>query len=54
MRNVSAKLCTENQNTPFRINNIFENHAVCETMWKIVVEQSNHGWQHGGCVLQAG
>jgi hypothetical protein len=40
MRNVSDKICRENQNTHFVLNNFFfsENRAVCEIMWKNVVQ----------------
>jgi 6-phosphogluconolactonase/glucosamine-6-phosphate isomerase/deaminase len=40
MRNVSDKICRENQNTYFLFNNffIFENHSVYETMWKNILE----------------
>ena len=36
MRNVSDKICSENQNTHFVFNSHFfsENHAVYEIMWK--------------------
>jgi hypothetical protein len=33
------KNCRESQNTHFMFNNFFsKNHAVCETMWKNMVE----------------
>jgi len=40
MRNVSGKICKENQNTHFAHQNFFfpENHTVYEIMWKIMVE----------------
>ena len=40
MRNVLERSCTENQNTHFVLNNFFsfQNHAVCEIMWKSTVE----------------
>ena len=40
MRNVSHKSCRENQNTHSMFSNFFppENCAVCEIMWKNVVE----------------
>jgi hypothetical protein len=39
MRNVSDKICTENQNTHFMFNNFFpENLAVYEIMWKNTLE----------------
>jgi hypothetical protein len=37
MRNVSDGSCRGNQNTNFPFNNISENCAVCEIMWKNVV-----------------
>jgi hypothetical protein len=43
MRNVSDKICTENQNTNFILNNfslfVFENRTVYEIMWKKTVER---------------
>jgi hypothetical protein len=33
IRNISDKSCRENQNTDF----VFENHAVCEIMWKNIL-----------------
>ena len=40
MKNVSVKRCRENQNTRFMFNNFLfpENHAICEIMWKSMVE----------------
>jgi len=39
MRNVSDKSCKESQNTHFVFSNFFpENRAVCEIMWKNMVE----------------
>jgi len=39
MRNVSDKSCRENQNTHFVFNNFSsKNRAVCEIMWKNIVE----------------
>ena len=39
MRNVSDKSCRENQNTDFMFHNFFFlNRAVCEIMWKAVVQ----------------
>jgi hypothetical protein len=39
MRNVSDKLCRENQSTLFMFNNILSgNYTVFETMWKNLVE----------------
>jgi len=40
MRNVSDKICRENQNAHRTFKNPFpENRVVCEIMWKDVVEQ---------------
>jgi hypothetical protein len=40
MRNVSEKICRENQNTLFVLSNFFlENRAVYEIMWKNTVER---------------
>jgi hypothetical protein len=38
MRNISGKICKENENTHFMMNNFFENLTVCEIMWKNTVE----------------
>jgi hypothetical protein len=39
MRNVSDKSCRENQNTYFVFSkSVFENRAVYEKMWNIIVE----------------
>jgi hypothetical protein len=38
MRNVSRKSCRENQNTHFVSNNYFRNRAVCEMLWKNIIE----------------
>jgi hypothetical protein len=39
MRNVSDKICRENQNTNFMFKNFFlENCAIYEMMWKNIVE----------------
>ena len=39
MRNISDKICGEDQNSYFISNNfLFENHAVYEIMWKNIVE----------------
>jgi len=34
MRNVSEKVCTENQHTLVNFNNVFRNRAIYEAMWK--------------------
>jgi len=40
MKNVSDKSCRANQNTHFVFSNFFfENPAVCEIMWKNIVER---------------
>ena len=40
MRNVSDKICRENQNIHFMFNVFFsqKNRAVCEIMWENIVE----------------
>jgi len=39
MRNVSDKICRENQNTHFTLHKLFtENRTVYEIMWKIMVQ----------------
>jgi len=40
MRNVSEEICRENQNTRFKLNNLFlvENRSVSEITWKNVAE----------------
>jgi len=38
MRSVSGKICRENQNTHFLINNFFLNSVIYELMWKNMVE----------------
>jgi len=38
MKNVSDKSCREKQNTYFNFNNVFENRAIYETMWKNIVQ----------------
>ena len=54
MRNVSDKSCRENQNTHFMFKILFlEIHAICEMMWKKIVEQDRPHmlvWhRHGTC-----
>jgi hypothetical protein len=41
MRNISGKLCRENQNTHFVFSNVifFENRSVHEIMWRDIVER---------------
>ena len=39
MRNDSDKSCRENQNTHFVFGNFFFNSAVCELVWKNIVER---------------
>ena len=43
MRNVSDKICRENQNTHFVFNKFFffENRAVYEIMWENVIERGS-------------
>jgi len=39
MRNVSVKICRENQNTHFMLNYFsFENRAIYEIIWRTVVQ----------------
>jgi hypothetical protein len=38
LRNVSDEFCRDNQNTHFISSNFFGNPAVCEVMWKNIVE----------------
>jgi hypothetical protein len=57
MWNISNKSCRENQNIHFIFSNFFpENRAVCEIMWKNVVEPERPQLttQYGGCALNAG
>ena len=55
-RNVSDKSWTENQNPHFVFSNFlfFENRAVCEIMWKNIVERAVHRWKYGACAMNAG
>jgi len=56
MRNVWDKYCKENQNTNFMFNNVSENSAVYEIMWKSVVEPDRQRitmW-YSTCTLHAG
>jgi hypothetical protein len=39
MRNVSDKSCRESKNTHFVFNNFFKKIAVCEIMWKNIVQR---------------
>jgi hypothetical protein len=40
MRNVADKVCSENQNSYFVLSTFFfENRAVCEKIWKNIVER---------------
>ena len=60
MRNVSDKICRENQNTHFMFNFCFcvENNAVYELMWKNIVDPASHTLQYNvaqkECDLPAG
>jgi len=38
MKNVSDKSCIENQNTHFMFSVFLKNRAVCEILWKNIVE----------------
>ena len=53
-RNISAKSCSENQNTHFRfIKLFFENRAVCEIMWKkyFIACRPQMATAHAHCTL---
>ena len=52
-RNVLEKICRENQNTYFIFNNFYSaNRAVCEIMWKNVVEPDRtQTIEYGACAL---
>jgi hypothetical protein len=55
--NVSEKTRKGNQNTNFVFNNFFlEKRAVCDIMWKNIVEWSRAQMaiQYGACTLHAG
>ena len=53
LRSVSDKSCRENQNTFYVLQFFFlfcfvlENHAVCEIMWKNILQRTGHRWQYG-------
>jgi hypothetical protein len=53
MTNVSGKICRENPNTHFMFFFSFENRAVCEIMWKNVVEPDwpQMTMAHARCIL---
>jgi hypothetical protein len=54
MRNVSDKICTENQNTHFMFSNFFENPAFYEIMWKKYCragQATDDNMAHAHCVL---
>jgi hypothetical protein len=56
MRNVSDKICKENQNTHFIFNNFFfYSRAIYEKMWKIIVEPDMPQLTvlYGACALHA-
>jgi len=54
MRNVSDRICSENQ-THILCSIIFsKNCAVYEIMWKRFVQLGSHGWPCGTCALHAG
>jgi hypothetical protein len=38
MRNISGKICRENENTHFMLNNFYENLTFYEITWKNIVE----------------
>jgi hypothetical protein len=51
-RQVSDKLCGENQNTHFKFNNFISyNRAFYEIMWKNIVEPGKPRWQYGACAF---
>jgi hypothetical protein len=56
MRNISERICRENQNTHFIFNNFFffENRAFYGIMWKNIVEPAGHRLQYGACALHDG
>jgi hypothetical protein len=56
MRNISDKSRRESQNTRFLSNNFSEIHAVCEIMWKNIVEPDRLQMtkQYGACLLRVG
>ena len=45
MRNISQKCWRENQEAHFTFDNVSENHAVWEIMWKIWYSNRAHSWQ---------
>jgi len=53
IKHFSDQMCTDNQNIIFMSNNgfFFENRAVCEIMWKNIVERDSHRGQYGARVL---
>jgi hypothetical protein len=57
MRNVSYRICTENQNTHFVFNNFFfsDNRSVCEIMWKNMLQpdRPQMTMSYGSCALHA-
>jgi len=57
VRNISCKICRENQNTHFTFSNFFsENRVVQEIMWKNMVQPRRLKMtiQYGACALRAG
>ena len=55
MRNVSEKSCRENQNTHFVFSNVFffETRAICEIVWKNIVDLGRAQMIYGACALYA-
>ena len=58
MRNVSDRICRENQNTHFVFSIFFspENSALFQLRWKNIVEQTRPQMRikHGACALHVG
>jgi hypothetical protein len=56
MRNVSNKSCRANQNKHFTLNNLFQNSAICEVIWKNAVDQGQataDNKAHAHCMIDA-
>ena len=57
MRNVSDKLCIQNQNTHFVVSNIFFLFRKSYRLWdnlETFCTLAGHRWQYGACALHAG
>ena len=47
MKNISDKICREDQNTHFVFSDFFfENRAFYDIMWKNMVRPTGHRWQY--------